>query len=159
MKILIMSDNHGRTDNAMKALRKEMPLDMLIHCGDAEDTEGDLGLFAECPMYCVKGNNDFFTTLRNEQEVEFGKYRAMITHGHNYRVSLGYEMLAEEAAARGYNYAFFGHTHRPCIETYGGVTLINPGSIAYPRQSDRKFTYIIMNVEEGKEPKIELKSL
>lgn len=159
MKILIMSDTHGRTDNALMALRKEKPIDLMIHCGDAEGTEGDLGLFAECSMYCVKGNNDFFTDLKYEQEIQIGKYLAMITHGHRYRVSLGYEMLADEAVARGYDFVFFGHTHRPCVENIGGVTLINPGSLSFPRQSGREFTYMIMNVEDGKEPQIDLKVL
>ena len=64
MKIMIVSDSHGQMENITRAIGMEKPLDMLFHCGDAEGTEGDIGLLAECPMYCARGNNDFFSDFR-----------------------------------------------------------------------------------------------
>lgn len=36
MKILIVSDTHGRDENLEKAVYREEPFDYLIHCGDVE---------------------------------------------------------------------------------------------------------------------------
>lgn len=159
MKIMIVSDSHGQMENITRAIGLEKPLDMLFHCGDTEGTEGDIGLLAECPMYCVRGNNDFFTDMAKEHELTICGKKMMITHGHYYHVSMGETRLAEEGVARGIDYIFYGHTHRPVIENIDGVNIINPGSIAYPRQFDRDYTYMIMDIEDGKEPIITLKKL
>lgn len=45
----------------------------------------------------VAGNNDFFCDLPREDEFEIGKYRVLLTHGHYYYISMGTEMLKEEA--------------------------------------------------------------
>ena len=39
MKVLVVSDSHGRHDLLRKAIGQEAPIDMLIHAGDVE---GDL---------------------------------------------------------------------------------------------------------------------
>lgn len=57
----------------------------------------------------------------------------MLTHGHYYNVSLGVETLREEAIERGCDIAMYGHTHRPYLEQGGKVTILNPGSLSYPR--------------------------
>lgn len=44
-------------------------------------------------------------------------YRAFITHGHNYGVSLGLEGIYAEALSRGVDIVLFGHTHRPVAES------------------------------------------
>ena len=39
MKILIVSDTHGRHRNLDEVLEREGKIDMLIHLGDVEDDE------------------------------------------------------------------------------------------------------------------------
>ena len=39
MKILVMSDSHGRSDGMRKAIRREAPLDAIIHLGDLQGGE------------------------------------------------------------------------------------------------------------------------
>ena len=39
MKILVVSDSHGRDENLEQAVMQETPFDMLIHCGDVEGRE------------------------------------------------------------------------------------------------------------------------
>ena len=34
MKVLIVSDTHGRDENLEIAVNREAPFDMLVHCGD-----------------------------------------------------------------------------------------------------------------------------
>ena len=92
------------------------PIDMLIHCGDSEGSEDYIRRLADCPVHIVAGNNDFFSELPKEDEFCIGNYHVLITHGHYYYISMGTEMLKEDARARGFNLVMFGHTHRPYLE-------------------------------------------
>ena len=40
-----------------------------------------------------------------------------------------------------------GHTHKPVIDREADLTLINPGSISFPRQENRKPSYILMEID------------
>ena len=148
MKILIVSDTHGQEKNLEEVLKKEEPIDALIHLGDLEGGEDFISTHVKCPVYLVSGNNDFFCSLPREREITLGKYKVLITHGHYYYISMGTEMLKEEARARNFDIAMFGHTHRPYLEEREGITLLNPGSLSYPRQEGRMPSYMIMDLEE-----------
>lgn len=39
MKVMIVSDTHGRDENLEIAVNREAPFDMLVHCGDVEGRE------------------------------------------------------------------------------------------------------------------------
>ena len=95
----------------------------------------------------VRGNNDFFSDLPREEEIDIGGYKAFITHGHPYYVSLDSEYIREEGAARKVDIVMFGHTHRPYLKKFGDITVLNPGSLAFPRQEGRKGSYIIMEMD------------
>ncbi|HJC62850.1 MAG TPA: metallophosphoesterase [Candidatus Blautia merdavium] len=151
MKILIVSDTHGHERNLEKVLERVSPIDQLIHLGDVEGHEDYIEVLAECPVHMVSGNNDFFSDLPREEEFWLGKYHVLITHGHYYGVSMGTERLKEEAAARKIDIAMYGHTHRPEIDLTEGVTVLNPGSISYPRQWGRKPSYLIMEIDRDGE--------
>ncbi len=144
MKILVISDTHGYIDRVAEALRRERPVDAVIHCGDIEGQEHMLEKIAGCPCYMVTGNNDWASHLKREITTSFDNVRVFITHGHRYGVSLGNERIREEADSRQVDLCLFGHTHRPVVETSGGLTLMNPGSLSYPRQAGRKPTYGII---------------
>lgn len=151
MKILIVSDTHRRDGNLVEVIQKHVPLDMLIHLGDAEgsDTMIPEWVNVECRMEMVLGNNDFFSMLDREREIKIGPYKALITHGHYYSVSLGTEHILEEGKSRGVDIVMFGHTHKPLVEKKKGITLLNPGSLSYPRQEGRKPSYILMELDEN----------
>ena len=68
MKILIVSDTHGRDWGLEEAIEKEAPFDMLVHCGDVEGREFYVEAMAGCPCCIVAGNNDFFSDLPREDE-------------------------------------------------------------------------------------------
>ena len=147
MKILIVSDTHGQEKNLEEVLKKEEPIDALIHLGDLEGGEDFISTHVKCPVYLVSGNNDFFCSLPREREITLGKYKVLITHGHYYYISMGTEMLKEEARARNFDIAMFGHTHRPYLEQELDVTVLNPGSMSYPRQEGRKPSYMVMEID------------
>ena len=90
MKILVVSDTHRKDDNLKLVLSEECPLDMLIHLGDAEGSEHFIPDWVnpECRMEMVLGNNDFFSRLDREREIDIAGHKAFITHGHYYGVSI-----------------------------------------------------------------------
>ena len=153
MKILVVSDTHRKDDNLKLVLSEECPLDMLIHLGDAEGSEHFVPDWVnpECRMEMVLGNNDFFSRLDREREIDIAGHKAFITHGHYYGVSMGPEGLVDEAKSRGCDIAMYGHTHRPFLDVIDGVTVLNPGSLSYPRQEGRRPSYMIIHVDaDGK---------
>ena len=131
----------------------------LIHLGDAEGYEDYIADLAECPIDIVSGNNDFFSDLPDEKIVFIDDFRALITHGHMYGVSMGYQRIWEEGLERGVDAVMFGHTHRPMLEEDEDLILLNPGSLSYPRQKGRQRSYIVMEKENGKKPTFEIRYL
>lgn len=146
MKVLIVSDTHRKNENYFKALELVKP-DLVIHCGDAEGAEHILSRATDCPVQIVLGNNDFFSYLPRELELMIGPYKVWVTHGHNYYVSMGREVIKREAVARGMDIVMYGHTHKPVVDRDGGVIAVNPGSLSYPRQEGRRPSYIVMEAE------------
>ena len=151
MKVLIVSDTHRRNENYIKVLEQVSPVDMVIHCGDIEGSEYLIAQSAGCPVQMVTGNNDFFSDLPREKEFNVGRYKVWLTHGHNYYVSMGNENLKHEARMHGVDIVIYGHTHKPVVDIEGDIIAVNPGSLTYPRQENRKPSYIIMELDrEGK---------
>ena len=146
MRVLLVSDSHGRNQNMEKVIRKASPVDLLIHLGDLEGSEGYLEAIAPCPVEMVAGNNDFFSRLPREKVITIGRHQIFMTHGHNYYVNYGYGELRAAAKSRGCDYAFFGHIHRPVLDDTEEVTVVNPGSISLPRQDNRRPSYAILDM-------------
>ena len=147
MRILIVSDTHGNDRNFERVMMRTYPVDMIFHLGDLEGSEIYFEDICPCPIHMVSGNNDFFSPAPPEQVVEIEGHRIFMTHGHRYSVAYGLEKIKEAAKARQCDLAFFGHTHRPMIDEDDEVIVVNPGSLTYPRQMDRKASYVIMEVD------------
>ena len=87
--------------------------------------------------------------LPSDRERDFDwKYRTFLTHGHFYSVSVGTERLIDEAQDRGVQIAMFGHTHKPYLERRGDLTVLNPGSLSFPRQEGRRPSYMLMDLDD-----------
>ena len=82
MKVLIVSDTHGRDENLEIAVNREAPFDMLVHCGDVEGREFYIEALADCPCSIVSGNNDFFSDLPREDVIDIEGNKVLVTHGH-----------------------------------------------------------------------------
>ena len=147
MRVLVVSDTHRKNDLYIALVERLSP-DMVVHCGDVEGSAYTIREAAHAECHIVAGNNDFFDSLPEDDEFMIGRYKAYLTHGHHYYISVGTEMLKDEAKARGFDIVFFGHTHRPLIERDENLLIINPGSISYPRQEGRKNSYVLMEVDE-----------
>lgn len=151
MRVLVVSDTHRHNNNYLKVLERVRPIDMVVHCGDAEGSEFLISESAGCPVEIVSGNNDFFSNLPREREFMIGDYRVWLTHGHNYYVSMSNETLKEEAVARGVDIVMYGHTHKPVVDIESEIIAVNPGSLTYPRQEGKRPSYVMMELDrEGK---------
>lgn len=150
MKVIIVSDTHRKNENYFEVLKMHKP-DLVIHCGDAEGSEYALTEAADCPVWIVLGNNDFFSQLPKELEFNIGRYKVWVTHGHNYCVSMGNETIKKEAQLKGVDIVMYGHTHRPVIDIDKEVIALNPGSLSYPRQEGHIPSYIIMELDAAGE--------
>ena len=122
MKILIVSDTHGHDRNLEIILEQVGAIDHFIHLGDVEGHEDYIEQIVDCPVHMVAGNNDFFSDLPREEEFWLGNYRVFITHGNYYR---------------------------PEIDIQDNITILNPGSLSYPRQWGREPSYIMMEIDRN----------
>ena len=138
MKVLVVSDSHGRHDLLRKAIGQEAPIDMLIHAGD------------------VEGNLEKILGPKREYKI----HKVFLTHGHHYGVSWTVANLRDAAEDCGAEVAIFGHTHRPFLEEQNDILLLNPGSVAKPRQVGYKKTYAVITIDDKSgDMKVRFKSL
>ena len=93
MKVLIVSDTHGRDENLERAVMMETPFDMLVHCGDVEGREIFIEALVDCPCCIVSGNNDFFSDLPREEEIDIDGNKVELTEE---------DLLIETAQTEGY---------------------------------------------------------
>jgi putative phosphoesterase len=148
MKILIMSDSHGRTDNLDKVLNKVGNIELLIHLGDFESSADYIEAVSPCRLEMIAGNNDYFSDYPNEKIIQINDYKVLLLHGHRQRVNFELDTLKNYGLNKGVDIIMFGHTHIPLINIEDNITLINPGSITLPRQDGRKPTYILMEIDK-----------
>lgn len=146
MRILVVSDTHGNHENLDIALERVMP-DKIFHAGDAQGGEIYIEAVCDCPLEVVRGNCDFGSTLPAEVVLSVGKHVVFLTHGHLYGAGFGVERLCEAAREKGADVVIYGHTHCPQITYEEDIAVLNPGSIAFPRQEGRKPSYLVIDVD------------
>ena len=145
MRILIVSDSHGLTDELTEIKEHSTGMDKLIHCGDSELQSDHPSLKG---FTVVRGNCDFDHTFPEDHVEDVGGHKVFITHGHRYAVKstlLNLSLRAKEVGAR---IVCFGHSHYLGAEMIEGILYINPGSIRQPRGRKEK-TYVIIDVEKN----------
>ncbi|MBP3703410.1 MAG: metallophosphoesterase [Lachnospiraceae bacterium] len=149
MKYLVISDSHGYNENIRKVIEIERPVEAVFHCGDLECHVADIERITGCSVIAISGNNDFyFHELQPQRMITRQGHRILMVHGHRQGVNFTTSRLLYLAMENQADIVMFGHTHIPCHEEEGGITLLNPGSISIPRQSNKKPTYAIMEISE-----------
>ncbi len=152
-RVLIISDTHGYSNDVEKLLRKVKPIDLLIHCGDVSGDEDYIRAcaaeIAECPCVIVQGNNDFWGDLPREEVIMVAGQKILVAHGHRFGISYETTALKKHAKELGADIVCCGHTHVPMIDNRDKpLLLINPGSLALPRQSGREGSYAMLELDE-----------
>ena len=126
IRVGIISDTHGLLrPRAIEALRGS---EVIIHAGDVGKPDIIQELRRIAPVFAVRGNVDnqaWAMALPITERVEVGAQSFWVIHE--------IAQLDIEPPAAGIAAVVFGHSHKPLIETRGGILYINPGS-AGPRR-------------------------
>ena len=157
MRIGIVSDSHGNTSvfEDMLAVPGAAEAELWLHAGDFAPDADDLEILSGRRVVRVLGNCDLFLDgVYDETVVEVAGHRIFLTHGHLFNVRFDTAMLQEAAREAGADIAVYGHTHI-ALEERGDVTVLNPGSIARPRD-ERRGSFMLVDLNEGKSPRVNL---
>lgn len=147
-RILVVSDSHGRNENVQRAIEKAGKFDIMIHLGDVGNEYREVERMAGVPTYIVAGNNDYARGLLERNIIEIGGHRIYATHGHRQNVHFGVELLYYLALENDCDIVMYGHTHVPYLDEEDDVTILNPGSLTYPRQEGHEKTFVVMTIED-----------
>ncbi|MDE6303083.1 MAG: metallophosphoesterase [Clostridia bacterium] len=139
--ILAFSDSHCEP-LPQKLLAVANEADYVLFAGDGAARLGDILLHKH--FIGVDGNCDA-RVFGKEEIIEVDGVRILLTHGDLYSVKrdlLSLELRAQELHCSA---VVYGHTHFASIDTYRNITLICPGSIAYPASDARSYAYIVVH--------------
>ena len=132
MRILVVSDVHGRLDRLREAILRQPTAGTVIFLGDGlRQAEQAAEEFPDRTFYMVPGNCDFGSELIPIRQETLGGKRFYFTHGHRHDVKYTLYRLDLAARAAQADVALFGHTHTPYEEYADGLYLLNPGSLGY----------------------------
>ena len=144
MRILIISDSHGKTENVDLIKEREGKFDLILHCGDGTE---DFDYFADrfnCRVNGVRGNCDVFSREFAAQNLNIEGKAVHIEHGHRLPYFNDLALL-DYACLNGYDVVLYGHTHVQKLLNKDGRWVINPGSISRPR--DGAPSYVVMRTD------------
>lgn len=128
MKILIISDSHGRLDKIMKMYEQEKP-DMVCCAGDHSKDGEELSFVYPGKYYIVRGNCDIFDRRHSDEVIiELEGFKILLAHGHAYGVKSSYASIEQRAKLLKCDIVLFGHTHIAINKEINGITLFNPGA-------------------------------
>lgn len=132
MKLLLLSDTHGKLDKAIEVYHHLKNINMILHCGDCLEDAENLMSELDIPVISVAGNCDY-PDHPAKKIVDTPGGKILLTHGHrenvNYDITRLLYLTEEEDCVCG----CFGHTHVPFHDEFDGIQLVNPGSLSKPR--------------------------
>lgn len=131
MRLLVLSDSHGRKNLMLKAVELHPEADAVIFLGDGE---GDIDflkeIYPDIKLYAVCGNCDFSSSLPLFLLEKFGGKTVYAAHGHNESVKYSLYGLKQKARSCSASIALYGHTHVPDTTYEDGIWYVNPGSVS-----------------------------
>lgn len=145
MRLLAISDTHGRPALIDRVLRREAEVREVFFLGDVvRDIEEIMPEYPEKNFHIVRGNCDYFCNYPLFDIAEYKEYGVSVyyAHGHRHFVKSGSEGILEAAQGVGADIALYGHTHVSGIDYRDGVYIINCGSLALPRNGAASYAVI-----------------
>ena len=148
MRILVISDSHGRTSKIEEAIEAQKTAKHIFFLGDCvRDIEDYPFIYPDRTFHIVSGNCDYNSTYKSEDTVILGDKKILFTHGHHLGVKGGIGGLKQAAARAGADVVLFGHTHIATKEYADGVYFVNPGSLCSAREG--RTAYAVIDIEEN----------
>ncbi|TYZ23904.1 metallophosphoesterase family protein [Selenomonas ruminis] len=157
MKIGIVSDSHGNTSalDTMLQHPASAEVEAWLFAGDIAMDAEYLEMVTDVPVVKVAGNNDWpMSRLEDTVITELGGHRILLTHGHLYGVTFSTQNLELAAREQEADIAVYGHTHVADLST-GEVMILNPGSVARPRDASRG-SFMVAELVPDQEPAVKL---
>ncbi len=118
----------------------------LIHAGDLT-SRAILEVFGDRPVYAVHGNMCGYETrsaLPEALEFTIDGFRFGLYHGDG----IGYDRETELISRFGEaDCIIFGHTHRPLVQKFGSVLLVNPSTFRSTGRFGSMGTYAILTMD------------
>ncbi len=148
MRILIISDTHGRNENVEELKQIEGKFDLVIHCGDGASDFNYFSELFDCLVTGVSGNCDMFSQEPKVLHLNIEGKLIHIEHGNRLPI-YNEQTLLDFAEENGYDVVLFGHTHKQILLERYGVYVINPGSISRPRDGVPSYTILTTNGRGG----------
>lgn len=148
MKILVMSDMHGRSENFEKAIENEPDAKNIIFLGDGIKKAEELSyIYGDKNFYMVAGNCDgLFGFEPAVKIITISGFKILITHGHTFGVKTSLTSLKERAALEKADIALYGHTHKADITVENGIYLMNPGTLA---GYNGLYSYLVIEISDN----------
>ncbi len=143
LKIVVVSDNHGRYEPIKQVLSDNFDANAFVHCGDVQL---DPSLVSD--FYVVNGNNDYYYTYEDHKLVTVGDVKVYLTHGHEHPRFNRISKIYKDAIRLNANIACFGHEHVYQEVYKDEVLILNPGSLFYNRDGSG-ISYAIIYVEDN----------
>ena len=144
MKVLVLSDSHGRPGALRRAIEAENPQALLFLGDGLSDAEKMREEYPLLPIFTVPGNCDWGSLDEPERLIELDGVRILMLHGHTRGVKYNGMNAYYAAKEMGAQVLLYGHTHRPMVDYDGTTYTMNPGSIRYTG------TYGVLVLENGK---------
>lgn len=148
MRVVVISDSHGRGSIVDRIIRREQQADVIIFLGDVtSDIEDFTHEYTDKRFLIVSGNCDRFSSYPYSTVAEIDSVKIFITHGHTLGVKGGTEALSMAARQSDCRIALYGHTHIPNIKYEDGLYIVNPGSCA--RSRDGGNSYAVIDIRDN----------
>ena len=136
MKILIVSDSHGRTQEILDLVKKHPNMDLYLHAGDSQEPK-----FALFPYQTVRGNCDYDSNMNERLLIDTPYGKLLMKHRPN--------ITKFELDALNIKIFVFGHLHKRAFYKEDGVYFVSPGATSYERDKYNE-GYLILNIEKDK---------
>lgn len=153
VRLLLVSDSHGRTDGITSLLSQTGQPDLILHMGDHQDPLEEIAWETDCPVLGVAGNCDhvlLYPDLPDNRLVILAGRRFFLTHGHRYHVKSSLQQVFQIAVRDPWraDFILFGHTHRQLVQQQAQdgreIYLLNPGS-AFPGREGPQGIWLVLS--------------
>lgn len=156
MKIIVVSDSHGRHDRLATLMQMHKDADALIFLGDGLNDLNRADAYSyPFTIYSVKGNCDGFSFFsqglpaEDEMTLCFEGFKFFIIHGHTRSVKNNMDRAILASRTKGADVLLYGHTHvaadKYIPEDEAGnkpLRIFNPGSLGASHDGEAHFGVI-----------------